>query len=102
MAAPAIPDADIDVGVIEHEDTDEQTAKPWKVIGLNDDHTLASYVTVVLMRIFSWSQEKAETHMLEIHEQGRSVLEDGNREAMEQRLQQLHAAGIQATIEQED
>jgi ATP-dependent Clp protease adaptor protein ClpS len=59
-----------------------------------------SYVTMVFRRVFGYSTERAQKHMLEVHEQGRSVLWTGDREKAELYLQQLHGYLLLATIEQ--
>ena len=46
------------------------------------------------------ASERAQKHMLEVHEQGRSVLWTGDREKAELYLQQLHGYLLLATIEQ--
>ena len=39
-----------------------------------------SYVTMVFQRVFGYPREKAERHMLEVHQKGRSILWAGMRE----------------------
>jgi ATP-dependent Clp protease adaptor protein ClpS len=81
-------------------DTETALAQPWNVIVHNDPVNLMSYVTMVFRRVFGYSAERAQKHMLEVHEQGRSVLWTGDREKAELYLQQLHGYLLLATIEQ--
>jgi ATP-dependent Clp protease adaptor protein ClpS len=73
--------------------------KPWNVVVHNDPVNLMSYVTLVFRRVFGLSKEKAEQHMLEVHQKGRSVLWTGGRERAELYVQQLHSYLLLATME---
>jgi ATP-dependent Clp protease adaptor protein ClpS len=72
---------------------------PWNVIVHNDPVNLMSYVTLVLQRVFGYSKEKAQGHMLEVHHKGRSIVWTGNRERAEFYVQQLHSHLLLATLE---
>ena len=72
---------------------------PWNVVVHNDPVNLMSYVTLVFRRVFGFSKEKAEQHMLEVHHKGRSVVWSGDRERAELYVQQLHAHLLLATLE---
>jgi len=72
---------------------------PWLVVVHNDPVNLMSYVALVFRRIFGWSRERAERHMMEVHTKGRSVVWSGGREQAEHYVQQLHAALLLARIE---
>jgi ATP-dependent Clp protease adaptor protein ClpS len=72
---------------------------PWLVVVHNDPVNLMSYVAMVFRRIFGWSRERAEKHMMEVHSQGRSVVWSGSREQGELYVQQLHAHLLLATLE---
>jgi ATP-dependent Clp protease adaptor protein ClpS len=76
-------------------------ADVWRVVVLNDPVNRMSYVVMVLRRVFGFAEERARKHMLEVHEQGRSVLWSGTREQAEAyvfALQQWHlTAVVQAT-----
>ena len=71
----------------------------WSVIVHNDPVNLMSYVTLVFRRVFGFPREKAERHMLEVHNQGRSIVWSGAREPAEVYLQQLPAHLLLATLE---
>lgn len=72
----------------------------WRVVVLNDTVNRMSYVVMVLRRVFGFDEDQARKHMLEVHENGRSVVWQGTREQAEAHvfaLQQWHlTAFIQA------
>lgn len=75
---------------------------PWNVVVHNDPVNLMSYVTMVFRKIFGYSRERAEKHMLEVHYQGRSIVWSGNREPAEHYVRQLHSYLLLATLEKSD
>jgi ATP-dependent Clp protease adaptor protein ClpS len=72
---------------------------PWNVVVHNDPVNLMSYVTMVFQKVFGYPREKAEMHMMEVHQKGRSILWSGVRERAELFVQQLHGYLLLATIE---
>ena len=72
---------------------------PWQVVVHNDPVNLMSYVTMVFQKVFGFNREKAEQHMMEVHQQGRSVVWSGLRERAELYVQQLHGYLLLATLE---
>lgn len=81
------------------EESAEATALsgPWKVVVLNDPVNLMSYVVLVFRKVFGFSEPRARKHMLEVHEDGRSVVWCGLREQAEHFafvLQQWHLTAI--------
>lgn len=72
---------------------------PWQVIVHNDPVNLMTYVTMVFQKVFGFSREKAEKHMLEVHRQGRSIVWSGMQERAELYVQQLHGYLLLATLE---
>ncbi len=84
------------------EQTQAQPAFPWNVIVWDDPVNLMSYVVYVFQRLFGWDQPKATRHMLEVHQQGRSVVASVEREQGEFYVQRLHGYGLQATLERPD
>lgn len=85
---------------IEHEAKEkEELDVPWQVVVHNDPINLMTYVTMVFQKVFGFSREKAEKHMLEVHEQGRSIVWSGLRERAELYVQQLHGYLLLATLE---
>jgi ATP-dependent Clp protease adaptor protein ClpS len=77
----------------------EEIDLPWQVVVHNDPVNLMSYVTMVFQKVFGLTKEKAERHMLEVHQLGRSILWSGMRERAELYVQQLHGYLLLATIE---
>lgn len=76
-----------------------ETDRPWTVIVHNDPVNLMSYVTMVFRRVFGWTAEKAEQHMMEVHVKGRSVVWSGGKEQAEHYVQQLHGFLLLASME---
>ena len=79
----------------------EQSKKsqPWNVVVFDDPVNLMNYVTMVFKRVFGYPTEKAEKMMMEVHEQGRSIVWTGGREKAELYTQQLHTWQLRASIE---
>jgi ATP-dependent Clp protease adaptor protein ClpS len=81
-------------------DSDEMTvlSTPWVTIVWNDPVNLMSYVTYVFQKYFGYSKKKAEKLMLEVHQDGKSVVSTGSREEMERDVQAMHEYGLWATL----
>ena len=73
--------------------------RPWVVIVWNDPINLMSYVTLVLQRLFGYSRTRATRLMLQVHQEGKSAVSNGNREAMERDVEAMHSYGLWATCE---
>lgn len=80
-------------------ETSEDLDLPWQVVVHNDPVNLMSYVTMVFQKVFGFTRERAEKHMLEVHRDGRSIVWSGVRERAELYVQQLHGYLLLATIE---
>jgi ATP-dependent Clp protease adaptor protein ClpS len=80
-------------------ESEEELDVPWQVVVHNDPVNLMTYVTMVFQRVFGYPREKAERHMLEVHQHGRSILWSGVRERAELYVQQLHGYLLLATLE---
>lgn len=74
----------------------------WGVIVLNDPVNLMSYVTMVLERVLRMSKSKAEEHMMEVHQKGRSLVFKGNREKAEGYVYQLQEWHLNAILERDE
>ena len=86
--------------LIEPEREEEEALDlPWNVVVHNDPVNLMSYVTQVFQKVFDYSRERAERHMLEVHRNGRSIVWTGARERAELYVQQLHGWLLLATLE---
>lgn len=72
---------------------------PWNVVVHDDPVNLMGYVTWVFMKVFGYPEPKAINHMLEVHENGRSVVWSGNREKAEFYTQQLQAHLLKTGLE---
>ena len=81
--------------------TDEQTSLdvPWNVVVHDDPVNLMQYVTFVLMKIFGYDQKKAAILMMQVHQQGRSIVWSGEREKAEFYVQQLQAHQLKTSLE---
>ena len=79
--------------------SEEELDLPWLVVVHNDPVNLMSYVTMVFQKVFGLSRENAERHMMEVHNDGRSILWSGMRERAELYVQQLHGYLLLATLE---
>lgn len=69
------------------------------VICWNDPVNAMLYVTHVFRTVFGWDRKKAEKHMMEVHEQGKSVLTREGFEKAEFYVHQLQKFSLQATLE---
>jgi ATP-dependent Clp protease adaptor protein ClpS len=74
----------------------------WKVIVLNDPVNLMSYVVMVFRKVFGYSETKANKHMMEVHQLGKSVLWIGEREQAENYAYQLQRWKLQTILEKDD
>ena len=63
---------------------------------------LMEYVTHVLMKVFGWNRAKAEKHMLEVHNSGKSVLAREGRERAEHYVHELQRHHLHASLEKAD
>jgi len=69
----------------------------WRVVVLNDPVNLMSYVVLVFKKVFGFDEQLARRKMLEVHEQGRSIVWRGLREKAEAyvfTLQQWHLTAM--------
>lgn len=86
---------------------DEQTGSKselepaWLVICWNDPVNLMNYVTHVFQVVFGWNRQKAEYHMLQVHNNGKSLLARTTMEKAEHYVHQLQKYTLHATMERE-
>lgn len=85
--------------VVEETETETLLDSPWNVVVHNDPINLMSYVTRVFQIVFGFSKERATKHMLEVHQDGRSIVWCGVREKAEAYVQTLHSHLLLATLE---
>ena len=102
MAETATPE--ILPGTIqEQEDKAQAKLEPgYLVICWNDPVNYMEYVTHVFQKVFAWPRKKAEFHMLQVHEQGKSVLARESLERAEHYVHQLQKHSLHATLERDD
>lgn len=74
----------------------------WRVVVLNDPVNLMSYVVMVFKKVLGFDEARARKHMLEVHEQGRSVVWTGVREQAEAYVFTLQQWHLTAVLESED
>ncbi|MGA2248122.1 MAG: ATP-dependent Clp protease adaptor ClpS [Verrucomicrobiota bacterium] len=86
--------------VIEREEKPAGALEPtYFVICWNDPVNLMAYVTHVFMKLFGWEKKKAQKHMLEVHQQGKSVLVREGAEKAEFYVHELQKYKLHATME---
>ena len=92
MTAPvSVPDVD---------DQDVVVRTPeWDVVVWNDPVNLMSYVVWVFRKLFGHSKERATKLMLQVHNEGRAIVDSGSLERGEVQVMQLHRHGLWATLE---
>jgi ATP-dependent Clp protease adaptor protein ClpS len=102
MAATAIPE--IQPGIVETtEDKPKSGLEPgYLVVCWNDPVNFMDYVTHVFQKVFGWQRKKAEFHMLQVHEQGKSVLTRESLEKAEHYVHQLQKYTLHATMERDE
>ncbi len=71
---------------------------PWNVVVHDDPVNYMGFVTLVLRRVFGYSEAKAEELMLQVHREGKSVVWSGVREKAEFYVQQLQAHQLLASM----
>ncbi|WP_300399653.1 ATP-dependent Clp protease adapter ClpS [Nocardioides sp.] len=104
MGAVATASPDVDSGLETTLEPDQVTvlATPWVTIVWNDPVNLMSYVSYVFQEHFGYSKKKAEKLMMEVHEEGKSVVSTGTREQMERDVQAMHEYGLWATLQKSE
>ena len=75
---------------------------PWITIVWNDPVNLMSYVAWVFRTHFGYSEAKADKLMLAVHQEGKAVVSNGTREAMERDVEAMHGYGLWATLQKAD
>ncbi len=95
---------DADIETSRRTESSELTAKdvPWVVIVWNDPVNLMSYVSYVFQSYFGYSEAKANKLMLEVHQEGKSVVANGSREQAERDTVAMHSFGLWATYQKAD
>ncbi|HLH55506.1 MAG TPA: ATP-dependent Clp protease adaptor ClpS [Verrucomicrobiae bacterium] len=102
MAETATPD--VLPGTIQEESRQDksQLDPGYLVICWNDPVNYMDYVTHVFQKVFGWPRKKAEFHMLQVHEQGKSVLVKEILEKAEHYVHELQKHSLHATMERDE
>jgi ATP-dependent Clp protease adaptor protein ClpS len=89
---------------VEETDVDQRVLPelPWVTIVWNDPVNLMSYVAWVFRSYFGYSEAKADKLMLAVHQEGKAVVSNGSREAMERDVEAMHSFGLWATLQKAD
>ena len=90
-----VPDIDRD----EQSKTRNEVDPGFVVICWDDPVNLMDYVTHVFQKVFTWPKAKAERHMLEVHNTGKSILVRESLERAEHYVHQLQGYHLHATME---
>lgn len=77
----------------------DQLTSLWQVLIFDDPVNLMSFVTLVIRRIFGYSEQKAAELMLQVHHKGRAIVWTGDREKAELFVQQLQSYQLLASME---
>ncbi len=99
MAESAEPLVLPDLGQEEETQSREDLEPGYLVICWDDPVNLMDYVTHVFQKVFNWPKQKAEFHMLQVHNQGKSVLARESMEKAEHYVHQLQKYTLHATME---
>ncbi len=102
MAETAAPEVAPDIGREEQTDPKSGLEPGYLVICWNDPVNLMDYVTHVFQVVFGWPRKKAEFHMLQVHEQGKSLLTRDSLEKAEHYVHQLQKYSLHATMEHDE
>ena len=87
---------------VAHPETDLALEGLWRVVVLNDPVNLMSYVVLVFKKVFGFDEATARKHMMEVHEQGHSVVWVGLREKAEAYTFTLHQWHLSAILEADE
>lgn len=81
-------------------DESDLESREWNVIAWDDPVNLMNYVVYVFRKLFGFSEAEATRKMLQVHNEGKSIVVTAPREKAELDCHQLHHYGLWATIEQ--
>jgi ATP-dependent Clp protease adaptor protein ClpS len=82
------------------EEKEKDSLEPgWMVICWNDPVNMMDYVTHVFQKVFGWTRQKAEFHMWQVHNEGKSVLAQETMEKAEFYVHELQKYSLHASME---
>jgi ATP-dependent Clp protease adaptor protein ClpS len=107
VAEPAIAEPEISKPLEspnrrEKSESKEELEPGYLVVCWDDPVNLMDYVTHVFRVVFNWPKAKAEFHMLQVHNTGKSVLTRESLEKAEHYAHQLQRYSLHATIERDN
>jgi ATP-dependent Clp protease adaptor protein ClpS len=102
MAETAVPELAPATVQVEQDKPKSSLEPGYLVICWNDPVNFMDYVTHVFQVVFGWPKQKAEFHMLQVHEQGKSVLARESMEKAEHYVHQLQKYSLHATMERDE
>ena len=102
MANTATPEVIPDIERDEKSKSESEKEPGYLVICWNDPVNLMTYVTHVFQAVFAWQKQKAEFHMLQVHNLGKSVLVRESLEKAEHYVHQLQKYSLHATMERDE
>jgi ATP-dependent Clp protease adaptor protein ClpS len=101
MAETVTPEILPEIAPAEKTEEQSRLEPGYLVVCWNDPVNLMEYVTHVFQTVFGWPKAKAERHMLQVHEQGKSVLAREGLEKAEHYVHQLQKFSLHATMERD-
>src|SRR5258708_34717550 len=81
--------------------TKDELEPGYLVVCWDDPVNLMDYVTHVFQTVFGWPRAKAQHHMLQVHNQGKSILARESLEKAEHYVHALQKYALQATMEKD-
>jgi ATP-dependent Clp protease adaptor protein ClpS len=99
MPATAFPEVAPDIAHATGSASEHESG--YLVICWDDPVNLMDYVTHVFQVVFGWERQKAQKHMLEVHNDGKSVLARESLEKAEFYVHQLQKYTLNVTLERD-
>ena len=100
-AAPRAASPEVAPQVDVKEKVEEAFDRGWGVIVWNDPVNLMDYVVFVFKTVLKMNQQTATKHMLEVHNDGKSLVARETKEKAEFLVHRLQGFGLNATMENE-
>lgn len=101
MPTTATPEILPDIEQDSQTDASTDLEPGYLVICWDDPVNLMEYVTHVFQAVFGWDRKKAEKHMLQVHNLGKSLLTRESLEKAEFYVHQLQKYNLHATLERD-
>jgi ATP-dependent Clp protease adaptor protein ClpS len=102
MAKTALPQIMPDLEREEKTGSKSEKDPGYLVICWDDPVNFMEYVTHVFQSVFGWQKQKAEFHMKQVHNQGKSVLVREGLEKAEHYVHELQKYSLHATMERDE